>query len=256
MPSVADVRNSLMILQIVAYVLLLRKLFVTKLFQKYRYFGLLIAVEAARLPLMAAVPIRSNLYAYVYFATAPFIWILYVLVVLEFFQIILRNHPGIATIGRKAVAAAMVFSVVVSAVTLMFDLQQISTEAALLHNFMLLERIVMTSLLVLLLSLIAFASHFPVPVAPNIRAHASIFAVYFTVRTAVFFLRMFFGLDVVVVLNITLNILAISCLLAWTILLKPHGETAPLPKLPSASEERLLAQLEAINQSLMGSAKK
>jgi hypothetical protein len=256
MPSLADVRSVLTILQIVAYVLLLRKLFVTELFQKYRYFGLLVAVEAARLPLMAAVPIRSDIYAYVYFATAPFIWMLYVLVVLEFFHIILRNHPGIATIGRKAVAVALGLSVVASAITLVFDLQQTSAEAALLHNFMLLERIVMTSLLVLLLSLIAFASHFPVPLAPNIRVHASIFAVYFTVRTAVFFLRLFFGLDVVVILNISLNLLAISCLLAWTVLLKPDGETAPVRRLPSLSEERLLAQLESINQSLMGSAKK
>lgn len=256
MPSAADIRNWLMIVQIVAYVLLLSKLFTTKLLRKYRYFGLLVAVEAARLPLMAAVPIRSNLYAYVYFATAPLIWILYVLVVLEFFQMILRNHPGIATVGRKAVGVALALSVITSGVTLTLDLQQTSAEAALLHNFMLLERIVMTSLLVLLLSLIAFASHFPVPMAANIRVHASIFAVYFAVKTAVFFLRLFFGLDAVIVLNFVLNALAISCLLAWTILLRPDGETAPSRRMPSASEERLLAQLESINESLMGSAKK
>jgi hypothetical protein len=256
MPSIADVRNWLTILQIVGYVLLLRKLFVLDLFHRYRYFGFLVVVEAGRLPLMASLPPRSDLYAYVYFLTAPFIWVLYILVVLEFFQIILENHVGIATLGKKAVAGAIIMSVGVSGGTLLFDLQRTSTKAAFLFNYMLLERMVMMSLLVMLLCLVAFAAYFPIPVRSNIRVHASIFAVYFTVRTAVLFLRVFFGLEAIVVINIALNLLAIGCLFAWTALLKADGETAPAIVPPSIDEERLMAKLESINDSLMGSAKK
>jgi hypothetical protein len=135
-------------------------------------------------------------------------------------------------------------------------LQRSSTEAALLFTFMLLERMVTTSLLVLLLCLIAFASHFPVPVCRNIRVHATIFAIYFSVRTAMFLLRLVFGLDVIPAINVGLQSLGVTCLIAWAVLLTPAGEMVPARRVPSASEERLLTQLEAINESLLRSSRK
>jgi hypothetical protein len=256
MPSATDIRNWLTVLQIGAYVLLLRKLLKEDLARKYWYFSLLIAAEAIRVPLMAALPQRSNLYAHVYFATAPVVWVLFVLVVLEFFQLILKGHFGIASAGRIALSAALGMSVVVSAGTLLLDMQHISAEAALLFNFMLLERMVMTSLLVLLLMLIAFASYFPIPLSRNIKVHAGVFAVYFTVRTAMLFLRVFFGLDVIVAVNIGLQVLGLACVIAWLRLLSPSGEMLPQTTRPTESEERLLAQLESINESLARSARK
>lgn len=256
MPSLAEIRVWLTVIQIVGYGLLLTKLFKSGLLKKYRYFSLLIAAEAARLTVMASLPPRTNVYAHVYFATAPIIWVLLVLVVLEFFHLLLKNHIGIATVGKKAVTWALSISVLVALATLVLDLQRTSAEAALLFNFMLLERMVTTSLLVLLLCLIGFASHFPVPVSRNLRVHASIFAVYFTVRTAILFLRMLFGLDVIGVVNACLQLLGIACLISWTALLTPAGEALPARRRPTESEERLLAQLEAINESLMRSARK
>jgi hypothetical protein len=256
MPSIADIRFYLTILQIVGYVLLLRKLLRTHLLTKYRYFSLLIGAEAIRLIVMTSLPPRSNLYAEVYFATSPIIWILLALVVLEFFQLILKNHIGIATIGKKAVTWALIISTAVTGSTLLFDLQRNGTEPELLFTFMLLERMVTTSLLVLLLCLIGFASHFPVPVTRNIRVHASIFAVYFSLRTALFVLRLVFGVNMVPVMNTALQMLGVACIIAWIVLLTPAGEDLPLRRAPSASEERLLAQLEAINESLMRTSRK
>jgi hypothetical protein len=252
MPSLAESRTYLTIIQIVGYLLLLRKLFAAKLFDKYWYFGLLIIAEAVRMAVLAVIPLRSDLYAQAYFVSAPIIWVLFVLVVLEFFQLI----AGIASLGRKALSFALICSALVSVATLLVDLQHSPTESALLFNFMLLERLVSTSLLVLLLSLIVFTSYFPIPVARNLRVHACVFAVYFTVRTAMFFIRLIFGLDVVDTVNLAFRLLGIASVYAWIVLLSPSGELAPVRHTRTASEERLLAQLEAINESLMRSARK
>jgi hypothetical protein len=254
--SITEIRNWLTIGQIVGSLLLLSKLLVSKLSVKYRYFSYLIAAEVVRLIYMELLPRASNLYGYSYYATAPIIWVLLVLVVLEFFQLVLKDHVGIATAGKKAVSGALILSAIVAGVTLLFDLQRTSTEAALLYNLTLLERMVTTSLFVLLLCLILFASHFPIPVSRNLRVHASILSVYFGVRTAVFFIRLIFGLEVLPMVNVTLHMLSVCALIGWTVLLSPAGETTRARRPSSASEERLLAQLESINETLLRSARK
>jgi hypothetical protein len=252
----SDIGNLLTIVQIVCCLLLLRKLLVSKLAGKYRYFSFLIGAEALRMIYMEALPRNSNIYGYSYYATALVFWVLLVLVVLEFFQLLLKDHVGISTAGKKAVSWALILSGVIACATLLFDLQHKSTEAALLYNLTLLERMVTTSLFVLLLCLILFASHFPIPVARNLRFHASILAVYLGLRTAMFFIRLIFGLEMVRTVDLTLHTLSVATLVAWTVLLSADGEVVRARKPATASEERLLAQLESINESLLRSARK
>ena len=254
--SIAEIRNWLTIGQIVCSLLLLSKLYVSNLSDKYRYFSFLIGGETLRIIYMESLPRPSNLYGYSYYATAAVMWVLLVLVVLEFFQLVLKDHVGIATAGKKAVNWALMLSGAIAAITLLFDLQSRSTEAALLYNLTLLERMVTTSLFVLLICLILFASHFPIPVSRNLRVHASILAVYLGVRTAIFFIRLIFGLEMLATVNVALHVLSLATLIGWTVLLTPAGEIVHARKPASASEQRLLAQLEAINETLMRSARK
>jgi hypothetical protein len=252
-----QLRLYLTIIQIVSYSLVLMNLFRSGLWRRYRYFCLYIAFEMLRVPTMLAIPFRSQLYGRLFFATQPIAWILFVLVVLELFQLVLRNHAGIATLGKKALTWSLVLSVVISGATLLIELQEIRPESAFLVNFILLDRLVMSSLLVLLLCLIVFLTYFPVPLVRNIRVHASIFSAYFAVRTSVLFVVTLFGLETVRVVNIVGQMLAIACLLSWIFLLKPTGETVPVRQRPSSEQEaRLLAQLEALNETLLRSARK
>ena len=253
----SDLRTQLTIIQIGGFLFLLSKIFLTGLWRTYRYFSWYIAFESIRLPFMASLNVRTNLYAQAYFVTQPIVWILLVLVVFEVFHLVLRNHAGIATLGRKALATALFVSTGVSASTLFFDWQQNSSKHFILDNFMLLERLVMTSLLVLLLCLIAFLAYFPVPLARNIRVHASIFSFYFAARTSLLWVRTFFGLEHVAAVNLAIAVLAILCLFAWAILLSRAGETlAPAQRPSSDSEARLLSQLESLNETLIGSSRK
>jgi hypothetical protein len=64
-------------------------------------------------------------------------------------------------------------------------------------------------------------------------------------------------MDTVVIINIVGQSVAIFCLLTWTFLLTPAGEIVPVRQRPTSDQEaRLLAQLDAINESLLRSARK
>lgn len=247
----------LSLVQIGSYLLLLRKLFKTGLARKYKYFACYLGFECLRIPIMSAIPLRTNTYAHAYFATQPIVWLLYVLMVFELFQLVLKGHIGIATLSRKALSWALAASGIVSVLTLVLDLQRRTTDSAILFNFMLLERLIMTSLLVLVLCLIVFLSYFPVPLSRNGRVHACIFATFFAVRTALLFIRTWFGLETAAVLNVVAYSLMIGCLIGWIWLLTPEGEAVSQREKPATdSEARLLAQLDALNQTLLRSARK
>jgi hypothetical protein len=253
----SDLRTYLTIVQIGTHLVLFTKLFRAKLLTKYQYFGLFVAFELVRLSAVSFVKLKSTFYAHVYFATQPIVWTLYVLMMLELFQLVLRNHPGIASLGRRALTVSLAASAIVSGSTLLIDLQQANAESAILFNFMLLERLVLTSLLVLVLCLTAFLAYFPVPLTRNARIHACVLAAYFAVKTSTLWIRTVYGLQPTPVLNIIIQLLNISCLIAWTWLLVPADEDSGVPRGPkSGSEERLLAQLEALNETLLGSARK
>jgi hypothetical protein len=257
MPSLSTVLQYLTFVQIGSYLLLLTKLFRSTLWQKYRYFTFYLIFEALRVPLMSLIPRQTNAYALTYFGTQPIIWVLFVLIVLELFQLVLRNHVGIASLGRKALSVSLGASAIVSVSTLLLDLQRKTADSAILYNFMLLERLVMMSLLVLVLCLIGFLSYFPVPLTRNVRVHACVFAAFFAVRTTLLFVRTWFGPETLLVLNTAAYSAMIACLLAWFWLLTPEGELAPKRAKPSSdSEARLLAQLDALNETLLRSARK
>jgi hypothetical protein len=262
MPASSQLRTILTFTQIVLYVLLSSKLLRSELLEKYRYFSLLIGFEAFRLILLSYIlrP-NTNAYAHGYFITAPVFWILLASVLLELFQLTLKDHVGVASIGRKAVTWALIVSAVIASSTLALDLQYTKAESqfnsALLMNFFLLERLIMTSLLVLLLCLVGFLAYFPVPLARNVRVHICVFAVYFAIRTGLSFVRSVFGAEWVPTINVFSHLLGIACLLTWTTLLARVGETTPLVRhSDSESESRLLAQLEAINETLLRSTRK
>ena len=262
MPALSQLRTILTFVQIVLYVLLLSKLLRSDLLKKYRYFSLLIGFEAFRLVLLSYVlrP-RTDAYAHGYFTTAPIAWLLLALALLELFQVTLKNHIGIASTGRKAVIWALFISTVISLSTLIVDLQYMEAESqfnsALLVNFLLLERLIMTSMLVLLLCLVGFLTYFPVPLAGNVRVHLCVFALYFAMRTGLLFVRFLFGTHWAPTITVFSHVLGIGCLLVWTVLLARLGETTPLVRhAEPESEARLLAQLESINETLLRSTRK
>ena len=65
---------------------------------------------------------QSNLYAQLWMATEPVLWILYVLVVLELYTLVFQQYKGIASLGRWVVLAGLAVAVVLSSISLSADL--------------------------------------------------------------------------------------------------------------------------------------
>jgi hypothetical protein len=104
---------------------------------------------------------------------------------------------------------------------------------------------------------VGFLAYFPVPLARNVRVHLCVFAVYFAVRTGLSFVRSVFGPEWAPTINVFSHLLGIACLVAWTALLARLGEITPLVRHSHpASDARLLAQLESINDTLLRSTRK
>ena len=116
---------SLTILQIVSYLLLLTKLFRSGLWTKYRYFSCYIAFESFRIAVMMALPYRSKLYAHIFFATQPIVWLFFILVVLELFQLVLQKPRRDRFVGKKSIDLSLILSAVISGATLLIELQEI-----------------------------------------------------------------------------------------------------------------------------------
>lgn len=246
--------------QLVAYTVLTFRLFSTKLNSVYRWFSAYILYELARVILFGFMNPRTNLYTAIYFVTQPITWCLYLLVILELYQLVLRNHPGIAKFGRRAVLIGLSVSTAISLATLFLDLQHPSPMYVRIATYVLIERLIVSSLLLFLLLLTAFLTYFPVPVNRNTVVHTRIFACYLTVKAALLIFRnMIVRDELAAMINLVVQLLSTACLVAWSVLLTRSGESVERRR-PSGrdreAEERLIAQLDAINSTLLGSAKK
>jgi hypothetical protein len=259
MISLSTLNAWLKIASVVALGILLLKLYWTGLFRIYRYFVAYVMVELVRGLVMSSMNSRTNLYAEVYFITQPLIWFFFIMVIMELFSLVLRNHKGIETLGRRALLGALVLSAVIAASTLVMNLQMDSPDYRFLNDFLVLERLIMSSLLLFVILLTAFLSYFPVTLNRNILVHASIFGFYFLARGTVLVFRNVLGPAVVNQLNPWANAGGLLCLLGWIILLTRSGEQRAAKagaRRSAGDEERVLAQLEAINSTLLRSARK
>jgi hypothetical protein len=117
---------------------------------------------------------------------------------------------------------------------------------------------ILSSLLIFLLLFTAFLAYFPVPVNRNTATHTRIFACYFLLRTVLLIFRNLITGDATYGVNMVLSLLATACLVSWAALLSRSGEEIPTStsyRRDPEQEERLIAQLNAINRTLLTSAK-
>src|SRR6185295_3467909 len=103
-------------------------LYISRLYKVYRYFSMYALFEAVRIVLSMLIPYRSNLYAEFFFICEPIVWILSALAILEVYGIVLRNHPGIATLVRMALTGSIGASIVLSLCTLFLDYQNAAVK--------------------------------------------------------------------------------------------------------------------------------
>lgn len=237
--------------------LLIIRLILSELYRTYTWFFGFLWVGVVQSAVAFPLDPNSNAYAWVYLISQPITWFFYILVVLELYSLILRNHPGIVSLGRWTLSASFGVSIFLSVLALWPDLSQPAKFPVLIY-YSVVERGLISSLLVFLLLVAAFLVWYPVPLTRNLVLHANIFAVYFLASTLALYVRNLTGVDLTATVSVALIGIANFCLLIWLVFLNRAGEERMVvlrPHWQPKDEERLLQQMDALNSTLLRARK-
>ena len=233
------------------------KLFSSGLYRRYRIFFIYFIF---RVPYQIITSFRfhqnpgSMTYLDFFLYTEPVVLLFYILVVLELYGLVLERYKGLYTLGRWAMYAAIVISVTISVLTLLPKIAPSTPEPSRnLFKEVAVERGVDFSLVIFILLIVAFLGRYPVPLSRNVIVHTGIYSVFFLTQTLVLLLRTLFGINDATQFNLILTTISLTCTIAWAVLLSAKGEEIQVnaPQLRPDSEERILRQLDALNQTLL-----
>ena len=250
--------NLLSYAEVVALGLLATKLWRSGLFRIYRALFVFAIFEATRAAMTLALSRTTAFYTWFYFATEPITWVLYALMTLEAYQTALSGFPAISSVSRRFVSVSLAAAVVLSVASLAFGASNDSPYPS-LEAFLLVRRVVNASLLLFVVCLALVLFWFPVPLNRNALVNAATFTFYFGATTGAIFLRNLTGPESTAAANVALMCAANCMVIAWMVLLNPQGQqqsvTAGIPR-DRERAERLIGQLESLNSTLAGSARK
>lgn len=245
----------LAVIQLATLFLLCAKLWWSGLYKLYIFFFAFLALEflqALLLPFL--VPFHSRLYPEVYIVSQALIVCSCIFVILELYSIILRDLEGIRSIARRYIKITLALAILLSLLPLGFE-KTLKTRVGYLFLF---ERPVMSSLLLFVLLLAAFLVYYPVPIGRNVIVYLMGYAVYFMVEAATILL-INVGYYADRWLSDSFISVAPICQIFWLLGLNRKGEDKSVVighQWNPGGEERLLAQLDEINEHLLRSGRK
>jgi hypothetical protein len=240
--------------QALALLCLVVRLWWTELYRVYVFFFCYLLLGLLQSSVLAFVPLRSPSYVYAWLAAESLIVCFYVLIVLETYAIVLRDLPGIASLSRLYIKASVGVAILVS--VLLLALEKVPAHAA--AAFLVFERVIVSSLMVFVLLVMAFLAYYPVPLSRNVIVYSIGYAVYFLAKAAGLLITTsshqgYSGVSLFLVGTST------ACLIFWIFALNRKGETKTVVvghQWNSGDEQQILSQLQAINDSLVRSARK
>lgn len=194
-------------------------------------------------------------YPYAWMSTEGLIVCFYALIVLECYTIALRDLPGIASFSRRYIRVGLGLAIIIS--LLLLGLEK-APNGSMVATFLIFERVVVTSLVIFVLLILGFLVYYPVPLSRNAIVYSIAYSIYFLDKATVLLLanriRYFsrgFGTLLIVVSTL--------CLVFWLFALNKRGETKTVVvghRWKPGDEERLLSQLQGINDHLIRTARK
>ncbi|MGE5645118.1 MAG: hypothetical protein ACM336_04940 [Acidobacteriota bacterium] len=273
MLTLEPVERFIWLLSTAGYLLLFLRLRHERLNRTYRFFAAYLLFHVVRsLGLALAAPVgrlvakdssagfAADLYGWVWVATEPILWLLYILIVLELYGLVFQKYKGIASLGRWAIFAGLGIALAISSLMLSADLSNSGAETShILLYVAAAHRGVASSLVIFLLLITAFLSWYPVPLSRNVVVHSIAYAVYFLSATVSLLIRNVSGGSLVIMTNIGLSIMTILCLGVWIVFLNREGEALTVKvgqHWQPDQEQHLIEQLASINSTLLRAARK
>jgi len=247
-------------LSTIATILLIAKLWHERLYTKYRFFFAYLFVDFAKALILMGLNPHTALYGIVFVSLEPIAWLFYILITLELYGLVLSEHNGIATVGRRFVQVALAVAVGLAVLsTWLVDFNSQADPSWILHYTFILERTVISSVVVFLFLLVVFLVWFPVHLSRNAVAYCVGYFVYFLSKSFTLLTRNVLGAHWNRPLStVTLGICCL-CLLFWLVTLDRKGEENRVVtgfRWQPQDEARLIEQLDSINSSLVRMARK
>ena len=235
-----------------AIVVLLIRLAWQSLTNRYRYFTGYLAVSLlqAIVPVAFDLPLDSNAYGWFYFLTEPVIWLAYSLVVLELFDHVFKDFPGIRSAGRLAVKVAIPAAIIAAGLTALPSIFHLDGAYRLLRLYLVIERSVMVIILLVLAAVQTLLLRYGLRLPKNTVCYSLGFGLYFGVLAAQAFFVSELGAQFAMLANTISLGLGVACLLFWTLTLTREGEAVQVTAGPRISEdqrEHLREQLMSVN---------
>jgi hypothetical protein len=243
-----------LVLQTVCLILLSGRMCWSGLYRIYPYFFIYLLLALLQATVLATQPFDSLGYRYGWLGTEGLIACFYALVVLELYSVVLRNVAGIARLSRRFIQVSLALAIVISLLLLAFE----KSTNYMISGFFLVERAIISSLVIFVLLVSAFLAYYPVPLSRNVIFYSIGYAVYFLAKAAMLFVYNRIH-SVPPALPTLLIVVSTSCLLFWLIALNRRGEQKSMVvghRWNPADDYQILSRLQAINDSLIRSAKK
>jgi hypothetical protein len=254
MRQVPNAEFALMVLQAAILAGLFVRVLVTGFFRKYPYFIGYVVVALLQSLILSFLSPASLSYVWPYVITQAALTCAGALVLLELYDLVFRDLKGIAGISRRYLKICLGLAIVASLLLLQFE--QISRRP--LGIFGVIDRAVVTSMLLFVLALAAFLVYYPVPINRNVIVYSIGYTVYFLAKASGLLLlngnyAWLRPYGLVVVSASTLS------MLFWLVGLRLAGEEKTLivgHRWNRENQDEMLAQLKAINDSLLRSGRR
>jgi hypothetical protein len=239
----------LLFVEIIALAILCIRMWMAGLHKVYVYFFGYLLLELLQALIPVLVPVESRLYLDLYLTSQALITAFYALVVLELYSKVLGDLPGIAGTARRYIKFTVALAIVIAVLPLRLERAK-TTALGYVTSF---EQTVMFSLVIFVLLVSAFLVYYPVPLGRNVIVYSMGYAVFFLTR-ATFSLMLNLEHWWARQLSSIVMGVSVASLIFWIIALSRKGEIKRVVvghQWNPGDEQRLLAQLDAINASLL-----
>jgi hypothetical protein len=244
----------LLITEIAALAILCLRMWLAGLYRIYVYFFGYLVLELLQALIPVIVPLGSRLYRDLYVASQVFILGFYALVVLELYSNVLRDFPGIGGTARRYIKVTLMLAIVIALLPLSLE----KAKATLTGHLFFYEQTVMLSLVVFVLLVSLFLVYYPFPLGRNVIVYLMGYTVYFLTTATVAFINSRGHVWNRQLGSIAMGV-SVLCLVFWIVALSRSGETKRVVvghQWNPADEQKLRAQLDSINASLLRSTRK
>jgi hypothetical protein len=178
-------------------------------------------------------------------------------------EAILKSFPGILRFSKIFLNVVLGLAVIIGLLTIRPELvasgmqKHASALARWYMTWIVLDRVISMTAVLILLAVLAFILWFPVKMPRNLAVLSVGFAIYFGLKTAFrLSLSYFPALDSTTheLYSTSVNLVLAICFVYWILFITPQGQTREVKLGHSwrgVEQERLIGQLESLNASLL-----